>query len=105
MLSWWLVFSGIVCVVLLVVVTGAGHVLGIPLFSVLMMVARPGQAEAGQGSLPDMLVDSALLSPLFHHNSVQHPLKSEQRRPSVLLWLCGYHTSPAYHLSSPLQSS
>ena len=60
---------------------------GIPLFSVLMMVAWTGWAEAGQGSLPDMLVDSALLSPLFHHNSVQHPLKSEQRRPSVLLWL------------------
>ena len=59
---------------------------GIPLFSVLMMVARPEQAEAGHRSLPDMLVDSALLSPLFHHNSVQHPLKSEHQlqRPSVL---------------------
>ena len=61
-----------------VMVTGAGHVPGIPLFSVLMMVAWTGWAEAGHRSLPDMLVDSGLLSPLFHHNSVQHPLKSEQ---------------------------
>ena len=69
---------------------------GIPLFSVLMMVARPDQAEAGHRSLPDMLVDSVPLSPLFHHNSVQHPLKSEQQT----LCLAGRHR--ASHLSPPL---